>query len=78
MIGLVAGDKVYFTEDTNIVATVVDDSHIEYEGEVTSLSRLAQELKGFDHPVQGTLWFTTEAGGHNLNELRARAEADGR
>lgn len=76
MIGLTAGDKVYFTEDESIVATVVDDAHIEYGGEVTSLSRLAQELKGFDHPVQGTLWFAAEAGGRNLNELRAHAELD--
>lgn len=39
-------------------AIVVDDRHVEYQGETTSLSALAQRLKNFDHSVQGPLWFT--------------------
>lgn len=38
----------------------------------TSLSALAQELKGFDHPVQGTLWFKYK--GERLNDIRMKCE----
>ena len=50
--------KAVHSDDDSIRATVVDDRHIEYEGVTTSLSALAQRIKGFDHPVQGPLWFT--------------------
>ena len=42
----------------------------EYNGETTSLSALAQKLKGFTHPVQGTIWFTYN--GEKLDDLRKR------
>ncbi len=67
------GSKVVFVEDPSIVATVIDDRHIEYQGETTSVSALAQRIKGFDHPVQGTLWFTYN--GERLADLRDRIEA---
>ena len=54
---------------------VVDDRHIRYDDEVTSLSRLAKDLKGFDHPVQGTLWFKYE--GEVLDDRRRRLEKVG-
>ena len=68
MAGIPTGAKIAYVEDPGIVAEVVDDRHIRYNDEVTSLSRLAQDLKGFDHPVQGTLWFTYE--GKVLNDIR--------
>ena len=52
--------------------TVLDDRHILYKGQTTSLSALARELKHFDHPVQGTLWFKYK--GEVLNDLRLRLE----
>lgn len=66
------GSKITFIEDNSIKATVIDDRHIEYGGETTSLSALAQKLKGFNHPVQGTLWFTY----HNkkLSDIRDEIE----
>lgn len=67
------GSKIAFVEDANIVATVIDDRHIEYNGETTSVSALAQRLKGFDHAVQGTLWFTYN--GERLADLRDRLES---
>lgn len=67
------GSEIVFIEDENIKAVVVDDRHIEYNGETTSLSALAQLLKGFHHPVQGTLWFTYQ--GERLTALRERLEA---
>ena len=40
--------------------------------ETTSLSALARKLKQFDHPVQGTLWFSYK--GETLVDLRERVE----
>lgn len=70
--GIVPGSKIAFIEDDSIVACVVDDRHIEYNGETTSVSALAQKLKGFTHPVQGTLWFTYN--GERLTDIRDRIE----
>ena len=64
------GAEVVFIENPSIKAKVVDDRHIEYEGQTTSLSALAQMLKGFDHPVQGPLWFSYK--GEKLADLRNR------
>ena len=67
------GSQIEFIEDSSIKATVVDDRRIEYNGETTSVSALAQRLKGFDHAVQGTLWFTYQ--GEKLTDIRDRVEA---
>ncbi len=67
------GSEIVFIEDETVKATVVDDRHIEYQGETTSVSALAQKLKGFTHRVQGTLWFTYQ--GERLTDLRNRLEA---
>lgn len=70
--GIKAGEMVQFVENATIQAKVIDDRHIEYDGQTTSLSALAQQIKGFDHPVQGTLWFTYK--GVKLNDLRLQLE----
>ena len=67
------GSQIEFIEDSSVKATVVDDRRIEYNGETTSVSALAQKLKGFDHAVQGTLWFTYQ--GERLTDIRDRVEA---
>ena len=67
------GSQIEFIENSSIKATVVDDRRIEYNGETTSVSALAQKLKGFDHAVQGTLWFTYQ--GEKLTDIRDRVEA---
>ena len=64
------GAEIVFVDDESVRPTVVDDRHIEYNGETTSLSALAQKLKGFTHPVQGTIWFTYN--GEKLDDLRKR------
>ncbi len=64
------GSELLFVDDPEIKVTVVDDRHIQYNGQETSLSRLAQDIKGFDHPVQGTLWFTYN--GERLADIRDR------
>ena len=67
------GSEIAFIEDVSIKAVVVDDRRIEFDGETTSVSALAQKLKGFEHPVQGTLWFTYQ--GEKLTDIRDRVEA---
>lgn len=66
------GSELTFIENSDIRAIVVDDRRIEYDGETTSVSALAQKLKGFDHPVQGTLWFLYK--GEKLTDIRDRIE----
>lgn len=70
--GIPVGAEIVFVEDESIRPRVVDGRHIEYDGKVTSVSRLAQDLKGFDHPVQGTLWF--KFGGRLLTDIRDDVE----
>lgn len=70
--GIPAGSEIVFLEDESITAKVIDDRHIEYNGETTSVSALAQRLKGFNHPVQGPLWFTYR--GEKLADIRNRID----
>lgn len=72
--GIPEGSEIAFVEDPEIKPVVIDDRHIEYNGETTSLSALAQKIKGFDHPVQGTVWFTYN--GERLSDLRDRLEKE--
>lgn len=71
--GIPIGSQIEFIENSTVKATVVDDRRIEYNGETTSVSALAQKLKGFTHPVQGTLWFTYQ--GEKLTDIREKVEA---
>ena len=67
------GSTIEFVDDPSVQAVVVDDRHIEYNGETTSVSALAQKLKGYAHPVQGTLYFSFQ--GEKLADIRDRLEA---
>ena len=71
-VGIKIGEKIVYIEDTSIQPIVVDDRHIEWNNQTTSLSALAQQLKNFNHAVQGTLWFTYK--GIKLTELRDKME----
>ena len=68
--GIPVGAELVYVENPCIKVKVVDDRHVQYNNETTSLSALTQRLKGFDHPVQGTLWFKCQ--GEILNDLRYR------
>jgi hypothetical protein len=68
--GIPEGAEITFVDDPNIKAKVLDDRHIEYQGETTSVSALAKRLKGFNHQVQGTLWFKYK--GEVLADIRNR------
>lgn len=71
-VGIKIGEKIVYIEDASIQPVVIDDRRIEWNKQTTSLSALAQQLKGFNHPVQGTLWFTYN--GVKLTELRDKIE----
>lgn len=71
-VGIEIGSKLQFVDDPKVTVEVVDDRHIEYDGETTSMSALAQKLKGFSHAVQGPLWFSYE--GVRLSDLRDQME----
>lgn len=62
------GSELVYIEDESIKVKVLDDRHIEYNGETTSLSALAKRLKRLNHAVQGTLWF--KYNGIKLTDLR--------
>ncbi len=70
--GIPVGSTLCFIENPTITATVIDDRRISYHDETTSVSALAQSLKGFEHPVQGTLWFTYN--GKRLTDYRDEME----
>lgn len=69
-IGIKPGEKLQWFLDESIEVTVVDDRHIEYEGEITSTSALAQRLLKKSYPLQGTLRFKYK--GEILNDIRNR------
>ena len=75
MVGLKAGDEVTFVNDVSKRAKVVDERHVEYENVTTSLSRLAEELTGLEHALQGPLYFSYD--GELLTDRRKRMEDDG-
>ncbi len=50
------GAELVYIEDPNIVATVVSDRKVEYNGEITSLPAITGAIKG--HSTQGPSYFT--------------------
>lgn len=74
MIGLGDGDEIAFIEDPSIIATVVDDTHVMYNGKKYSMSKLASILKGStDKQYNGPQYFTFE--GETLYNLRNEYES---
>ena len=57
MCGIGIGEEVVFVNDESKKAVVVDERHIRFGKEVTSLSKLAKNLLGIAHSIQGTLYF---------------------
>lgn len=71
-VGIPTGADLTFIPDKTIKVLVADDTHVEYKGEVWSMSKLAQVLLKRKSPVQGTLHFTYK--GKRLTELREELE----
>ena len=55
--GIGVGEEVVFVNDESKKAVIVDDRHVSFANETTSLSALAKQLLGSRYPVQGTLYF---------------------
>ena len=58
-----------------VVATVKDDRQIEYQGEVYSLSSLAQKILQTRYPLQGPVHWIYQ--GKKLSDIRREREAEG-
>lgn len=50
------GAQLVFSEDSTVVATVVSDRKVRYNDEITSLSAIARDIKGY--PISGPSFFT--------------------
>ena len=74
MCEIVPGDYITYTNDNSLKFKVLDDKHVEYEGNPWSLSPLAAELLFGDRKrsIQGPLYF--EFNGKTLPELRKEKE----
>ena len=70
------GEEIEFccqgNANTGTVCTVVDDKHVQYNGEVWSLSGLAKHLLGTKGTVAGPRYFKYK--GEWLNDVRGRIE----
>ena len=71
-IGIPMGAELTYIHDKSVKVYVSDDTHIEYNGEVWSMSKLAQVLLKRNSPVQGTLHFAYK--GKRLTDLRDELE----
>ena len=71
-VGIAPGSELVFVRDKNVKVTVVDDRHVQYGKETTSLSTLARKLLGYKRRPQGTHYFKYK--GELLDELRLRLE----
>lgn len=68
------GEEVEFLNDQSKKAVVIDDRHVKFAEETTSLSALARFLLGCNHPVQGTLYFKYK--GKVLDDIRKERETN--
>lgn len=75
MVGIAPGERVSFVNDPSKVATVVDDTHVEYEGVTTSLTALAKQFRGRTTAISGPYFFSYK--GERLTDIRARLESEG-
>lgn len=78
MVGIPVGSTIHFIDDENIVATVAQQhgQHtVEFKGELTSPSAIAQKLKNTSYPLQGTLYWMFD--GETLDDRRRRMERGG-
>ena len=72
MVGIRAGESITFIRNKNVIATVIDDKHVEYEGQTMSLSALAESLFADGVSRQGPAYFAHN--GEILSSMRDRME----
>ena len=64
------GDYIEYYDDSAIMAKVVDDRNVEYNGETMSLTALAKLLSGKKYSIAGPKFFKYK--GEWLNDIRHR------
>ena len=73
MVGIPAGAELKFIRDESVTCRVApDQKHIEFQGEITSLSDAAQKALAVSWPAQGPLYWTYND--EILEERRKRLE----
>lgn len=70
--GIQPGETIEYVNDNAVIAKVLDDHQVEYEGKAYSLSALAKKLLGVEYSVAGPRYFTYK--GELLNLLNERHE----
>ncbi len=73
--GIQPGEEIAMWEHPEITATVKDDRHIEYQGELYSMTGLAQKLLGVTHNISGPMYWTYK--GKGLRDIRREREKQG-
>ena len=73
--GIPTGTEIVLSGHPEVVATVKDDRQIEYQGEVYSLSSLAQKILQTRYPLQGPVHWIYQ--GKKLSDIRREREAEG-
>ena len=68
--GIPVGAELVFIEDPTVVAKVVGDRKVEYNGEITSLSAISDRIKGYATP--GPSFFTYN--GEKVSDIAARTQ----
>lgn len=76
MIDINPGEEIVFIKDKAVVATVIDDKHVEYDGQTMTLSALAESLFADGISRQGPAYFTYK--GKVLSDMRDKAEKEAR
>lgn len=56
--GIPIGAVLVSTDDTTKTVKVVSDRKVEYDNEITSISAVAQQIRGTNYPVPGPMFFT--------------------
>ena len=72
MVHIPTGTELTFLKDETKKCTIEDDRRVKYEGKVTALSPLTQELLGYATTPAGTDYWLYD--GETLNERRRRLE----
>lgn len=67
-VGIPVGAEIVFVDDENIRPVVYDAKHVIWNGEIWSLSKLAQTIRKTKYPQQGPVCFTYK--GKKLSEMR--------
>ena len=68
--GIPMGAELVCTEDPSIVVKVVNNRKVEYNGEITSLSAITDQMKGY--PTQGPSFFTYN--GRKITDIAAETQ----